>query len=68
MMARIRQEHGNNEKTFKVVPGNMRFACKIPIYTSDDQGRPMVQIWDCEQEITKTYSQSAWEQKKREGI
>jgi hypothetical protein len=68
MMARLRLEHGNDEKTFKVVRGNMRFACKIPLYTSDDQGRPTVQIWDCEQGITRTYSQAAWEQKMREEI
>jgi len=52
-MARLAQLPGKNQV---VDTRHMSFSCKIPIYTADWFGTPLVRIWDCEnmQEIRMT--------------
>jgi hypothetical protein len=68
MVQRVKLENGN-DPTISVSGRYSSFSCKIPIYESDDMGRPIVRIWDCENRRTLTYSQAEWERKQRnEGV
>ena len=66
MLEGLRKEHGNDPR-FSIDIKAVNFACKIPIYGSDEMGRPTVKIWDCERRVAIIYSQEEWERKKREG-
>jgi hypothetical protein len=65
MLADLRRTCGNDPTLF-LDKDTCNFACKIPLYESDEMGRPIVRIWDCVQKITLTYSQDEWERKQRE--
>jgi hypothetical protein len=67
MVVAFRKRHGD-DPTLSIDPKGANFACKIPIYESDGQGRPTVKIWDCASQITRIHTQEAWERMKRDGL
>ena len=65
MVASFEKEYGNDKRVSMQTHG-INFSCKVPIYESDDQGRPTVTIWDCKNQITLHMSQEAYERMQRD--
>lgn len=64
MVADFRKRFGNDAR-MQMQRKGINFSCKVPIYESDDQGRPTVKVWDCINKITLHMSQSAYERRQR---
>lgn len=65
-LADLKKQHGD-DKRFSLDVKGMNFSCQIPIYESDDQGRPTVSYWDCERKVKLHCSLKEWERMKRDG-
>ena len=50
-----------------VNPRDMTFECKIPKYTHDSHGNPMVYVMDCESEQIIVLTQKEYERRRRTG-
>jgi hypothetical protein len=67
MVIAFRKRHGG-DPTITMDRKGCLFACKIPIYESDGEGRPTVRIWDCASQITRIHTQAAWDKMKLDGL
>ena len=65
MMDSLRKATNNNPNVHPH-EGEFVYPCKLPNYTYDNSGRPIVIIWDCEKNRQVTMHHEEYMKKKRE--
>lgn len=65
MVSDFRSKHAEGSNAY-MSRESMNYACKIPLYESDHQGRPIVKVFDCKAQIYRRYPQQEWERMKRD--
>jgi hypothetical protein len=65
MAAMYKKTHG--DKNVFIDVSKMTFKCKIPKFTHDQYGRPIVVVLDCSKRMEITYSQEEWLRRRQAG-